>query len=91
MYDDGVALTEGVDYDVTEAFPATIDYTSPHPDGSVYTVDYCHAGNPVTPPHGTLLTPSAVSDINGIAHARVVNPDDDDIVGHIDRITVTTV
>lgn len=84
---DGVPLTETTDYTVDEPngqVTLIADTT-----GHVYTADYTHTGNPISPAFGTLLNAAVTTDENGKATFRVQYPDDDTIAGFIDQYDVS--
>ncbi len=86
----GTPLTEGVDYSVVEA-TGTITWMGSHspPAASGYTASYRHSTVSGTPSHGTLLEEVSETDVDGFAETRVQYPDDSDLVGGRDRLTVT--
>lgn len=82
-----VVLTEGVDYSVVLS-TGVITWLGSHPNLDLgYTATYEHKTNPVPGPFGALQTTLSRTDSNGIAQARVVYEDDDDIVGQKDAIS----
>ena len=89
VYENGVALTEGVDFDFTAT---EIDFLAPFPDNTkTYTVDYDHdAQVPALPgvsAHGTLLASTSITDAEGLGQARVRYADDDDLEFARDKVT----
>lgn len=86
---DGTPLTVGVDYTVVES-TGTITWLGAHPvGGSLYTASYGHSTVSATPPHGTLLQEVSETDVDGVAETRVQYPDDEDLAGDKDRLTVS--
>lgn len=85
----GTPLTLGVDYTLNET-TGEITWAGAHspPNATGYTVTYRHSTVSATPPHGSLLSETSVTDDDGIAETRVQYPDDDDLVGHRDYLTV---
>lgn len=87
VYEDGIALEEGVDFD----FSATeVEFNAPFPvDGSeVYTVDYAHDPQvPAIDAHGTLLNATSITDAEGLGQARVRYADDDTLELTRDKLT----
>lgn len=86
----GTPLTEGVDYSVVES-TGTITWMGAHspPAASGYTASYRHSTVSATPSHGTLLQETTETDTDGFCESRVQYPDDADLVGGRDRITVS--
>jgi len=86
VYEDGIELEEGVDFDFSTT---QVEFNVPYPvDGTeVYTVDYPHTDDPVTPAHGTLLAATSITDAEGLGQARVRYADDDDLAETRDRVT----
>jgi hypothetical protein len=85
-----VALTETTHYTV-DAGLGEITFISPHTiGGSVYTIQYAHTAAPATPAHGSILDPTVLSDVGGVATSRVLYPDDDALADQIDQVTADT-
>jgi hypothetical protein len=89
VYENGIALTEGVDFDFTAT---EIDFLGAFPvNTEVYTVDYEHdAQVPALPgvsAHGTLLNTTSITDAEGLSQCRVRYADDAALVGGRDRVT----
>jgi hypothetical protein len=86
----GVPLTETTHYTVNEAL-GEITFVAPKPEvGMVYTATYAHPAAPATPPHGTLVDSAVTTDIDGFAQARVLYPDDADLIGQVDQLDAET-
>lgn len=81
---DGSPLTEGVDYQVNNLTTGEIQWLTDQSGATLVTATYWHKATEVSPPFGTLLTDTALSDGDGRVFARVEYEDDDDIVGHAD-------
>ena len=79
-------LTEGVHFDWNTT---QVDFIAPEPvdPGFIYTVDYAHTDDPVTPAHGTLLAATSITDAEGLGQARVRYADDDDLEFARDKVT----
>jgi hypothetical protein len=86
VYKDGSPLTEGVHFDWNTT---QVDFIAPEPvdPGFVYTVDYAHTDDPVTPAHGTLLNATSITDAEGLGQSRVRYADDDTLEFARDKVT----
>ncbi|MCP4869269.1 MAG: hypothetical protein GY898_11185, partial [Proteobacteria bacterium] len=86
----GTPLVDGVDYTVVFS-TGTITWIGPQspPAASGYTASYRHSTVSAQPPHGTLLQETTETDTEGFCESRVQYPDDDELAGDRDRITVS--
>ena len=84
---DTVVLVEGVDYTVTLS-NGRITWITDQTGATVVDVSYEHRETDVSPPHGTLLSASSQSEEDGRVFTQVLFPDDDDLVGTLDRLKV---
>jgi hypothetical protein len=89
VYENGIALTEGADFDFTAT---EIDFLGAFPvNTETYTVDYAHDAQvpalPGVPAHGTLLNATSITDAEGLAQCRVRYADDSALVGGRDRVS----
>ncbi len=82
---DSVLLVEGVDYTAT-LFNGRITWITDQTGATLVEASYEHRGANALPPHGTLLSGSSQTDIEGRVFTQVRFADDDDIVGKLDRL-----
>ena len=84
---DTVVLVEGVDYTVS-LFNGRITWITDQTGATVVDVSYEHRETDVSPPHGTLLSASSQSEADGRVFTQVLFPDDNALVGTLDRLKV---
>ena len=82
---DSVVLVEGVDYTVNLTL-GRITWITDQTGASVVDVSYEHRETNASPPHGTLLSASGQSEIDGRVFTQVRVEDDNAIVGTLDRL-----
>ena len=82
---DSVVLVEGVDYTVILSI-GRITWITDQTGATVVDASYEHRENDASPPHGTLLTQNALSEADGRVFSQVRWPDDDALVGALDRL-----
>ncbi len=87
-----VTLTLTTDYTVVES-TGTITWAGAHapPNAApaVYVATYEHATSPASPGHGSVVNLIVQTNAQGISDAEIAYPDDDQLVGGIDEITVS--
>lgn len=85
---DSTTLVEGVDYSVV-ASTGVITWLTDQSGATLVTATYEHRATDATPAHGTLLTQQSTSDEDGRVATQVQYPDDDGLVGTLDRLIAT--
>ena len=87
VFADSVLLVEGVDYTVTLA-SGRITWITDQTGATLVEATYEHRTVDASPPHGTLLSSASQSEIDGRVFTQVLWPDDNDLVGKLDRLKV---
>lgn len=87
---DASTLVETTDYTVVLA-TGVITWVTDQSGKTLVTASYEHRETAASPPFGTLLVGTASTDTNGIARTQVQYPDNDAIVGEIDKLSSAAV
>lgn len=86
---DGTPLVETTDYTVVLS-TGVITWVTDQSGAALVTASYEHRLTAANPPnddsHGTLLSATTISDVNGIVSTRILVPDDDELVGTTDNL-----
>lgn len=83
---DSTPLVQGTDYTVVLS-TGVITWMTDQSGATLVTASYEHRSTNASPAHGTLLDSESVTDGDGKARARIRYPDDDTLVGELDRLT----